>query len=170
MNKNLLEIKMETISDQYDVNQITKLAFGQTNECMLIERLREDASFVPELSLVAKFKGINIGHVLLTKVLIDATEGFLALAPVSVHPNFQRHGVGTMLIHKALETAEEMGYKGVIVLGHASYYPRFGFEKASDYNIFCPFEVPDEAFMIKCFCDMSSIKGTVIYPEAFSVV
>lgn len=170
MNKDLLVIKMETIKDQYDVNQITKLAFGQTNECMLIERLREGESFVPELSLVAKFKGINIGHALLTEIKIDDVEGFLALAPVSVHPNFQRKGVGSLLIEKGLEEAKRLGFKGVVVLGHSEYYPRFGFKKASLYDVKCPFDVPDEVFMIKCFVDMTDIQGLVHYPQAFMEV
>ena len=170
MNRALVQIVNEKPKDQYDVNQIAKLAFGQEAECMLIERLREGQSFVPELSLVAKFKGINIGHALFTKISIDGHDNFLALAPMAVHPNFQGHGVGSMLVEEGLQIAKTMGFSGVVVLGHTLFYPRFGFEKAQDYGVLCPYDVPGEYFMIKPFVDMTHIQGLVIYPEAFQEV
>jgi putative acetyltransferase len=36
----------------------------------------------------------------------------------------------------------------VVVLGHPAYYPRFGFVPASRHGIACPYDAPDEAFMI----------------------
>jgi putative acetyltransferase len=36
---------------------------------------------------------------------------------------------------------------GDLVLGHAEYYPRFGFVKASTYGIRSEYAVPDEVFM-----------------------
>jgi putative acetyltransferase len=48
-----------------------------------------------------------------------------------------------------LEECCHAGYERVIVLGHSDYYPRFGFVRASQYGIRCPWEVPDDAFMVR---------------------
>ena len=46
----------------------------------------------------------------------------LALAPVSVLPNYQNKGVGQSLIQKSLEVAEKLNFDSVIVMGHSEYY------------------------------------------------
>lgn len=62
-----------------------------------------------------------------------------------------------------------MGFKSVIVLGHAKYYPRFGFKPASIWGIKAPFDVPDESFMALKLqsCSLDGVKGTMIYPKEF---
>jgi predicted N-acetyltransferase YhbS len=58
-----------------------------------------------------------------------------------------RKGVGSKLIKKGIEKAKEFGFDSIIVLDHENYYPKFGFKRASNWNIKCSFEVPDKAFM-----------------------
>lgn len=68
--------------------------------------------------------------------------------------------------------ARKLGFKSVIVLGHAAYYPRFGFEPASRWGIRPPFEVPDDVFMaLELVRDgLKDIQGTVEYPPEFNDV
>ncbi|KIN51970.1 hypothetical protein B4146_2298 [Bacillus subtilis] len=113
-----------------------------------------------------------VGHVLLSKIKIidgDNTVDSLALAPVSVAPDYQKKGIGSKLIRTALKNAIELGYRSVIVLGHKDYYPRFGFKPASLWNIKAPFEVPDEVFMALELADNSleDVQGIVNYSKAF---
>jgi predicted N-acetyltransferase YhbS len=122
--------------------------------------------------LVAETEGKLIGHILLTEAIIKSntsTYPTLTLAPVSVHPGWQRMGVGSRLIHDVLEIACSIGFTSVIVVGHPDYYPRFGFSLASTFGIFSPFEVPDEAFMaLELVPDaLKNVSGTVIYPNEF---
>ena len=49
------------------------------------------------------------------------------LAPLAVVPACQKQGVGGLLIAKGLELLRERGSRLVFVLGHNTYYPRFGF-------------------------------------------
>lgn len=93
----------------------------------------------------------------------------LALAPLSVMPEFQRKGVGSALIRQGLHNAKDLGYSSVIDLGHADYYPRFGFKPASSWNITCPFPTPDEAFMALELLPhaLDGIAGVVEYAPAF---
>jgi len=61
------------------------------------------------------------------------------------------------------------GYSVVIVLGHASYYPRFGFQPASRFGIRWEHEVPDEAFMVLGLQSgaLQGVKGIARYHPAF---
>ena len=52
-------------------------------------------------------------------------------APMAVHPNYQKRGIGSKMIEKGLTMAKKLGFKSVIVIGHPEYYPRFGFAAAS---------------------------------------
>ncbi|WP_137789212.1 N-acetyltransferase [Bacillus sp. E(2018)] len=149
-------------------------AFSDKKEHILVNRIRKTEAFVSELSLVAENGEQEIiGHILLSKVKIineKQTNESLALAPVSVIPQFQHKGIGSKLIKTALSTAKNLGYQSVIVLGHQDYYPKFGFQPASNWGIKAPFEVPDEVFMaIEITEDsLADVSGVVHYSEAFS--
>jgi len=143
-------ITAETEKDYPEVYQVNALAFGQENESKLIEELRPTAHYIPELSLVAKLEGQLVGHILFSLIdIIDTNvrHSSLTLAPLAVHPDFQKQGIGSQLVAQGLAKARSLGYSSAIVLGHPQYYPRFGFVTAAQWNIRCPFEVPSEAFM-----------------------
>lgn len=102
------------------------------------------------LSLVATMDERVVGHLAFSPVSIAgrASEpAVLALAPVAVHPDQQKQGIGIALIEAGLAEVRWRGHPGVIVLGHPEYYPRFGFTRASQFGIECPFPVPDDAFL-----------------------
>ena len=92
-----------------------------------------------------------------------------ALAPMAVHPDFQRRGVGSALVRAGLEAARRLGHKSVVVLGHAEYYPRFGFVPARPRGIEPPLQAPDEAFMLIELVPgaLAGVRGTVRYPAAY---
>ena len=72
----------------------------------------------------------------------------LALAPVAVLPEFQKQGIGGMLIRQGILAAGPLTWAaGIVVVGHADYYPRFGFAPAARFGLACPFPVPEECFM-----------------------
>ena len=113
-----------------------------------------------------------IGHILLTKIVIvndEKNTESLALAPVSVLPDYQNKGVGRSLIQKSLEIAKKLNFGSVIVMGHAEYYPKFGFKQASNWGIQAPFDVPDKLLMAielkKNALDEAS--GVIQYSSAF---
>lgn len=172
-----LLIRQEKENDYKNSEIVVKEAFRNAKytdntEHILVAKLRLSENFIPELSLVAEQDKKIIGHLMFTKLIID-DEGHnynsLALAPVSVLPEYQNMGVGDKLIRKGLLIAKERGYKSVIVLGHKDYYPRFGFKPASRWEIRAPFEVEDEAFMALELVvgELNKIRGTVIYSKEF---
>ena len=94
------------------------------------------------------------------------------MAPMSVVPEYQRRGVGKQLVTEGLKRAKSIGYKSVIVLGHSEYYPKFGFEPASKWNIKAPFDVPDNVFLAIELEEggLKGVSGAVEYPDEFNDV
>lgn len=171
-----IKVRQEIESDYSLTERVIQKAFANVEisdktEHEMVQRLRKSEAFVPELSMVAVDEEI-VGHILLTKIQINhgnQTTESLALAPVSVLPNFQNKGVGKLLIERALKIAKELGFQSVIVLGHPAYYPKFGFRPASQWCIQAPFEVPDDVFMALELKEnaLDEVSGLVEYPREF---
>ncbi|CEG29671.1 GNAT family N-acetyltransferase [Bacillus sp. B-jedd] len=144
-------IRQEKTEDYKAVEAVVRQAFANVEisdqtEHQLVARLRDSDAYIPELSLVA-FIGVEVvGHIMFSKAIIGQSET-LALAPVSVLPEYQNKGIGTALITEGLDRAKALGFASAIVLGHPGYYPKFGFKKASLWGIKAPWDVPDEVFM-----------------------
>ena len=67
-------------------------------------------------------------------------------------------------------SARKLGENLVVVLGHADYYPRFGFSPASRLGITAPFEAPDDNFLaLTLNPDAAVPRGEVAYAKAFGV-
>lgn len=174
-----ITIRKELLDDYKITEKVVKSAFANMEfsdkkEHELVSRIRKSDAFIPELSLVAINKDNKeiVGHILLSKIKIindNQSAESLALAPVSVLPNYQNKGIGRLLILEALQKAKELGYNSVIVLGHPEFYPKFGFKTASLWEIKAPFEVPDEAFMALELHEntLESVSGVVEYPSVF---
>jgi len=145
-------IRQERETDFDSVYEVVRSAFetmemASGDEQDLVNRLRKSPAFIPELSLVAEQDGQIIGHIMFTKMKIGVHLA-LTLAPVAVLPAYQKQGIGAKLIVEGHRIARELGYNVIILVGHAGYYPRFGYTPAGKYNIQAPFEVPDDAFMV----------------------
>ncbi|HAH52435.1 MAG TPA: GNAT family N-acetyltransferase [Balneola sp.] len=169
-----INIREEKASDYEAVKKVLLDAFETSEEAELVERIRSSKFYVPELSLVAVHKKKIVGHILFSEIEIQSnktTYKTLALAPVSVAQKFQRNGIGAKLIMSGLEKATDLGFDSVILLGHADYYPRFGFEPTSTWEISPPFDVPVENFMGIELVPKGLHKksGTVKYPTIWQL-
>lgn len=172
----MIYIRPEGPVDYPAVRRLVQAAFAQAeytdhDEHNLVERLRQSESYVPALSLVAEDDGTLVGHILFTTVTVGDMVA-LALAPLSVLPQRQGQGIGRQLIERGHHEARTRGYGFSILLGHAGYYPRFGYQPASRFGIRCPFDdIPDANFMA---CDLQNrpdtrLEGMVVYPPAFFI-
>ncbi|MGW6457079.1 GNAT family N-acetyltransferase [Streptomyces sp. NPDC055078] len=161
----------ETADDIAAIRAISLAAFPTAEEAGIIDALRADPkAWIDGLSMVTEAPdGTLVGHALFTRCHVDG-EPALALAPCAVLPSAQRTGAGSAAIRAGLAAARAAGENLVLVLGHADYYPRFGFTPASGFGIRAPFDVPDEAMMAMALDDTRSVpKGTIQYPAAFGV-
>jgi len=173
----MLTIRQEKAADFPAIKTILQLAFANEEhsdqtEDLLVERLRKSPAYIPELALVATMDEKVIGHILLTKIDIVSPQRStpsLALAPVSVHPDYQQQGFGGALINAAHQQARALGYGSIILLGHADYYPRFGYQLCRDYGIEIPFPAPAENCMVLELQEgaLAGVRGMVKYAQAF---
>lgn len=167
-------IRTENGSDFEKVYKLNFQSFGnREDESRLIERIRKSEGFVPELSLVAEKDGEIVGHLLLSKAIVenqDEKHTVIVLAPIAVHPAYQKQGVGTRLIEEGKKRCEALGYRLILLIGHPEYYPRLGFQPARRFGLeLKQFEVPDEVFMVYEVEKeaLHKIKGELKYPAAF---
>jgi len=156
----VVAIREEGSDDVSAVRAVSEQAFGQAFEADLVDAIR--ARDLGALSLVAEDAGRVVGHILFTPVSVEAGRRSVAgmgLGPMSVVPHRQREGIGSALVMHGLDILQRGGCPFVVVLGHAAYYPRFGFERASHYGVTSQWaDVPDDAFMLLAF-DLTSLEG-----------
>jgi putative acetyltransferase len=169
-------IRPERDEDHLAIGEVVRAAFVRHPEevATFVERIRASEHFIPELALVAEDSSGVIAHVMLSWVGVDggSRPQILNLTPMSVRPDRQRVGVGTRLIEDALRRAEDAGEPAVIVEGIPTYYPRFGFERASSLGFVAANPtIPDEAFMVKRLPGYSpDLAGRIVYPPAFDAL
>jgi putative acetyltransferase len=148
---------------------VNESAFETPAEASLVDALRERAD--PLVSLVAEEGGAIVGHIVLSPMSLPGHPELviMGLGPMAVTPDRQRRGIGSALVRSGLEECRELGVGAVCVLGHPSYYPRFGFESASRFGIGSEYDVPDEAFMALELQPgyLANAAGTIRYHPAF---
>lgn len=165
-----MEIRRERSADFEEIRRLNDLAFGGPVEGSIVDALRERCPDI--LSLVAVERETVVGHLFFSPVAVDGLSGTeaMGLGPMAVLPARQKRGIGAALIASGIAELEQSGCVLVVVLGHAGYYPRFGFVPASRYGLRCQWDgVPDEAFMAR-FLDPArsgSAGGTVRYRKEF---
>lgn len=142
-----MQIRNERSADWPQVNALLNAAFPTAAEAQLVARLRGSAS--PLVALVAEEHNVVIGYILFTPVTLESTtQHLMGLAPLAVLPARQQQGIGTALVHAGLRQCRLSGVNAVFVLGHADYYPRFGFTPTAAYGIRSDYDVPAENFMM----------------------
>lgn len=149
-------IRPETPADREAIHAVHTAAFapqgarnpqGEVLEAALVRDLRAAGDLVPALCLVAEVDGEIVGHVATSR---GSIEGLLGVAPLGVHPDHQRHGIGTGLMHSVVAAAEALWYRGLVLLGDPAYYARFGFEPAAAHGIESAHpDWPAEAFQVR---------------------
>lgn len=162
-------VRAERARDRASVRALHRRAFGTEAEANLVDALREKAR--PLVSLVAQERGRVVGHILFSPVTLGgpAEPRIMGLAPMAVAPERQRRGIGSALVRAGLEACRALGCDAVVVLGHPSYYPRFGFSPAARFGLGCEYEAPPEAFQLLELRPgaLRGAAGTVRYHAAF---
>lgn len=169
-----MRIRPERPEDFDAVHAMVAAAFEREDEARLVRLIRGSDHYVPELTLVSEDDGEILGHVMLSFVHFDGggADRVLCLAPLAVRPDRQRQGIGDALTRAALEAADARSEPLVVLTGHPSYYPRFGFEPARALGVESPEPgLTDEVWVAKRLGSYDpGLRGLVRYPPAFDAV
>ena len=145
-----MNIRAEKSADIDGIWGINAQAFETEEEANLVNALRD--SGLSYISLVAEKGNELVGHILFTPVELvgdDTGLKLMGLAPMSVMPELQNKGIGSLLVKAGIEECASKGFDAIFVLGHPEYYPKFGFVPSVRYDIKSQYDgVPDEAFMV----------------------
>ncbi|MBC8270372.1 MAG: N-acetyltransferase [Rhodospirillaceae bacterium] len=156
-------IREENAADIPAIKNVVLAAFGQTEEAGLVDALRQSGDTA--LSLVAEEDGEITGHILFS--ILQAPEGYLALAPVCVTPTRQNKGIGSELIIEGLAKAKHDGWQGVFVLGEPNYYQRFGFSVEMADRFETPYPKPYFMALELVPDALAQRSGEIIYAAPF---
>lgn len=157
-------LRQEAPTDIPAIHSLIRSAFGRSAEAELVDCLRNANDHA--LSLIAEKHGTLVGHMLLTP--LQAPFKALALAPISVSPAHQGHGIGSHLIEYGHAWASEQGYDALFVLGDPAYYRRFGYNVALAQGCDCPYA--GKYFMIKPLRSPLPTSGSIRFAPAFSEI
>jgi len=159
-------IRYARAADHAAIAEVVQAAFGQPDEARLVERLRAAGDVMFEL--VAVEDGEVAGHILFSRLWADSQNLYAALAPLAVRPGLQRTGVGSALMRASLESAREFGAHGIIVLGHPTYYPRFGFSADAAARVKSVYAGGPAFMALALEPGAFDAPLSIIYPDAFS--
>ncbi|WP_353141709.1 GNAT family N-acetyltransferase [Acinetobacter pragensis] len=163
-----ITIRDETEADIPAIEALTQAAFlnaahSSHTEQFIVNQLRKAQQL--SLSLVAEDQQQIVGHVAVSPVHISSGDaGWYGLGPISVCPDKQGLGIGSMLMHAALQRLKALGAEGCVLLGDPNYYARFGFKPVS--GLVLP-GVPEEYFQAVSFTGTFP-QGEVTYHDAFN--
>lgn len=177
-----VNIRPERPSDHAGIRSVNLRAFDGPFESRLVDALRRDAN--PFISLVADDAGFIVGNICFSPVEIvrdcspdagtagsaSGTPSVVGLAPMSVLPEHQGQGIGSMLVEAGLKACRAEHIDAVVVLGHPTYYPRFGFRAATTFGLRSEYDAPPGAFMAQELrpAALAHSAGLVRFHPAFS--
>lgn len=166
--KPLAAIRPESPSDGAAIFEVVGAAFGSTREARLVDLIREREQSL--ISLVAVCAQGITGHVLVSPITLTGASGMAcgAVAPLSVRPDAQRQGIGSLLMRAAITRSKIIGLSALFLLGNPAYYSRFGFTRShigNEYgakDAFMHLELEARALV--------GVPGTAHYVAAFAEV
>ena len=153
MKNNQITIRPEEHKDYKNIVSLILRSFREgtnysdgTDIIALVEEIRDSENYIPELSFVAELDGEIVGHFLFSHFPLSPTEKgghgkeadseIVMLAPVSVHADHFRQGIGSTMLKLGVEKVKEAGYKGITVEGNYKFYNKVGFRTSSEFGIF----------------------------------
>ena len=138
------KIQPATEKDFLSTENLTREAFWNiyrpgSVEHLILHNLRNSNNYIRDLDLIAVNGYEIVGHIISTKAkIIDPStieHEILCAGPFSVSPDYQRQGIGKILLNESIRIAKEQGFSGMILFGNPEYYHRFGFVNAQKYSI-----------------------------------
>ena len=144
MNKNDYTIRLERKEEHREVENLVREAFWNVYrpgclEHFVLNQLRNDPAFVPELDFVMEKDSQLIGQNMFMHAVIKADDGrdipIMTMGPICICPELKGKGYGKILLDYSLEKARELGCGALCFEGNIGFYGKSGFTYASDFGI-----------------------------------
>lgn len=144
MNTNGINIRLEKKEEYRVVENLVRESFWNVYrpgclEHYVLNQLRGDPAFIPELDFVMELDGKMIGQNMFMKAVIKSDDGrdvpIVTMGPICITPELKRRGYGKILLDYSLEKAAAMGFGAVCFEGNIDFYGKSGFTYASEYGI-----------------------------------
>jgi putative acetyltransferase len=162
-----MNVRSEKAHDTTQITAIHDQAFKGPDEGKIVEALRKNNNLT--ISLVCEIDGRLAGHIAYSPIIDENNETIgIGLAPVAVLPSMHKQGIGSRLIEHGNRKAIAMGFNKIFVLGEPSYYSRFGFVLAREYNYYCDFDPTGEHFMVLGAQEREPERTMVYYCREFN--
>ena len=144
MNTKNVMIRLEKKEEYRQVENLVRESFWNVYrpgclEHYVLNQLRNDAAFVPELDFVMEKEGELIGQNVFMRAVVKADDGrdipIMTMGPICIAPALKRKGYGKILLDYSLERAKALGCGAVCFEGNIDFYGKSGFRFASDFGI-----------------------------------
>lgn len=144
MITNNIIIRLEKEKEYREVENMVRENFWNLyrpgcSEHYVLNQLRNDTAFVPELDFVMELDGKLIGQNMFMRAIIKADDGrsipIMTMGPICITPNLKRKGYGKILLDYSLEKAKGLGCGAVCFEGNIDFYGKSGFTYASKFGI-----------------------------------
>lgn len=144
MNNNNCLIRSERIEEHAEVENLVRESFWNVYrpgclEHYVLNQLRHDPAFVPELDFVMEKDGKIIGQNMFMRAVIHADDGrdipIMTMGPICIAPEWKRKGYGKILLDYTMAKAAELGCGALCFEGNIDFYGKSGFTYASDFGI-----------------------------------
>ena len=142
--KNDCIIRLEKTEEHRETEALVREAFWNVYrpgclEHYVLNQLRNDKAFVPELNFVMEKDGRLIGQNMFIRAAIKADDGsdlpIMTMGPICISPELQGQGYGKILLDYSLEKAAELGCGALCFEGNINFYGKSGFTYASEFGI-----------------------------------
>lgn len=144
MNTDNIIIRLEKQEEYREVENMVRESFWNVYrpgclEHYVLNQLRHDPAFIPELDFVMEEEGKLIGQTMFMRAVIKADDGrdipIMTMGPICITPERKRKGYGKILLDYSLEKAKELGCGAVCFEGNIDFYGKSGFTQASTFGI-----------------------------------
>lgn len=144
MKQDSMVIRGERREEYRQVEELVRESFWDVYrpgcwEHYVLHVLREQADYVPELSLVAEKDGELIGQIAFVRTTLTADDGrripLMTMGPLCIAPAYKRQGYGKRLLEEALRRAAALGCGALCFEGDIAFYGKSGFTYASSFGL-----------------------------------
>jgi putative acetyltransferase len=137
-----MNIRIALQADIQAIEAICLAAFEKDENVLIAnvaQQITSEARSSQSYPLVAEKDGAVVGFIAFTPLTIESDiTGFL-LAPLAVHPEHQRSGIGTLLIKTGIDTLTKQNVDFLFTYGDPDYYGRFGFNTTDAAKFIPPY-------------------------------